>query len=77
MASKKQCPVVQDSAKSVLELVPLPRSSRNLAMFFQYAACMGLADSKMVAHLTEMSALFPQEMLDAYRAFRARQASDN
>jgi hypothetical protein len=46
-------------------------------MFFQYAACMGLADSKMVAHLTEMSALFPQEMLDAYRAFRARQASDN
>jgi hypothetical protein len=46
-------------------------------MFLQYAACMGLADSKMVAHLTEMSALFPQEMLDAYRACRARQASDN
>jgi hypothetical protein len=29
-------------------------------MFLQYAACMGLADSKMVAHLTEMSAFFPQ-----------------
>jgi hypothetical protein len=77
MASKKLCPVVQDSAKPVLELMPLPRSSRDLVMFLQYAACMGLADSKMVAHLTEMSAFFPQEMLDAYRAFRARQASDN
>lgn len=77
MASKKQCPDVQDRAKPGLELMPLPRSSRDLAMYLQYAACLGFADTKMVAHLTEMSELFPQEMLEAYRAFRARRASDN
>lgn len=60
MASKKQCPDVQDRAKPGLELMPLPRSSRDLAMYLQYAACLGFADTKMVAHLTEMSELFPQ-----------------
>jgi hypothetical protein len=46
-------------------------------MLLQYAAFLGLANTELVAHLTEMSALFPQETLDAYRAFRARQTSDN
>jgi hypothetical protein len=77
MTSKKQCPVTLDSAKPVLELMPLPHSSRDLAMFLQYAACLGLANTKMVAHLTEMSDLFPQEMMEAYRIVRARQAADN
>lgn len=46
-------------------------------MLLQYAACKGLANAKMVAHLTEMSALFPKEMLGAYRALRTRQVGDN
>ena len=77
MASKKQCPLVQDSPKSALELMRSPRSARDVAMLLQYAAFLGLANTELVAHLTEMSALFPQETLDAYRAFRARQTSDN
>jgi hypothetical protein len=46
-------------------------------MLLQYAACLGLANTELVAHLTEMSTLFPQETMDAYKAFRARQASYN
>jgi hypothetical protein len=46
-------------------------------MLLQYAAFAGLANTELVAHLTEMSALFPQEMLDAYRSFRDRQAGAN
>jgi hypothetical protein len=77
MASKKQCPLVQDGAKPALELLPAPRCARDVAMFLHYAACLGLANTELVAHLTEMSALFPQETMDAYKAFRARQASYN
>lgn len=77
MASKKQCPLVQEGSKPALELMPSPRSSRDVAMLLQYAAFAGLANTELVAHLTEMSALFPQEMLDAYRSFRDRQAGAN
>ena len=77
MASKKQCPLVQEAAKPALELMPAPRSARDVAMLLQYAACLGLANTELVAHLTEMSTLFPQETMDAYSAFRARQTRDN
>lgn len=77
MASRKQCPPLQHTAKPALDLMPSPNSSRDVVMFLQYAACLGFADLKLVAHLTEMGALFPQEMLGAYRAYRDRQASDN
>ena len=40
MASKKQCPLVQEAAKPALELMPAPRSARDVAMLLQYAACL-------------------------------------
>jgi hypothetical protein len=77
MASKKQYSVVQDGAKPACELMPPPRSARDVVMLLEYAAYAGLANTKLAAHLAEMSALFPQETLDAYRAYRARQTGDN
>jgi hypothetical protein len=77
MASKKQCPLVQEGAKPALELMPAPRNSRDVAMLLQYAAFSGLANTELAAHLTEMSVLFPKEMMEAYRMFRDRQSGDN
>lgn len=77
MASKKQCRLVQDGAKPALDIMQSPRCPQDVVMFLQYAACLGLANTTMVAHLTEMGALFPKELLGAYRAFRERQACDN
>lgn len=45
--------------------------------YFQFAACLGFANPKIVTHLTEMGALFPKELVGAYKAFRKRQAGDN
>ena len=35
------------------------------------------ASTKMVAHLTEMGALYPDELLGAFRALLRRQIRDN
>jgi hypothetical protein len=77
MASKKPCSLLQNSAKPAFKLMQAPRSSQDVIMLLQYAASKGLADTKLVAHFSEMSALFPQESLDAYRAFQAKQAGAN
>jgi len=45
--------------------------------YLQDAACLGLADPKIVMHLAEMGALFPKELAGAYEAFRKRQTGDN
>lgn len=77
MASKKQSPALQESAKPALAPVPSPRSSQDVVLLLQYAAAKGLANTKLVAHLAEMGALYPAETLDAYRTFHARQAGSN
>jgi hypothetical protein len=46
-------------------------------MLLQYAAFSGLANTELAAHLTEMSVLFPKEMMEAFRTFRDRQSGDN
>jgi len=60
-----------------MDLMPSPRSARDVVSVLQAAAALGLANPRVVAHLAEMSSLFPQETLAAYRVFRAQQASDN
>jgi hypothetical protein len=77
MASKKRCRLVQRNAKPTLELMPAPQSAQDVVTFLRFAACLGLANSQLVGHLTEMGALFPEQLLGAYKAFRERQACDN
>jgi hypothetical protein len=43
----------------------------------KFAAHLGLANAKIVSHLTEMGVLFPRELVGAFRAFQERQACDN
>jgi hypothetical protein len=57
--------------------MPAPRNSRDVALLLQYGAFSGLTNTEMAVHLTEMSALFPREMMAAYRTLRARQAGEN
>ena len=77
MASKKTCPAVPDRADLALEFMPPPRSSGEVVRLLQGAAGRGLVQSKMVMHLAEMSALFPQETVEAFRIFCARRSGDN
>ena len=77
MASKKRCQLAQSGARPALQLMPQPSSSMDVVRCLQDAACLGLADPKIVAHLTEMGTLFPNELVGAYRAFLRRQVSDN
>jgi hypothetical protein len=44
---------------------------------FRSAACLGLANAQLVGHLAEMGAMFPEELLGAYQAFRDRQTGIN
>ncbi|MDD2762393.1 MAG: hypothetical protein PHE83_00300 [Opitutaceae bacterium] len=77
MAYKKQYRLAQSCAKPAMELVPSPRSPKDVITILQLAARLGLADGEMVSHLAEMGALFPKELLGAFKAFRERRACDN
>jgi hypothetical protein len=77
MATKKRCRLAQDGARPALQIIPQPGSSRDVLRYFQIAACLGIANPKIVTHLTEMGALFPKELVGAYKAFRRMQADDN
>jgi hypothetical protein len=77
MSSKKMCRLAQDGVVPSLQLMPRPGSSRDLVQYLQLAACLGAADPKLVSHLTEMGALFPEELAGAYKAFRRKRASEN
>lgn len=69
--------MAQNGVRPALQLLPQPRSSGDVVRYFQFAACLGFANPKIVTHLTEMGALFPKELVGAYKAFRKRQAGDN
>ena len=77
MAQKKRGRLAPQSAKPALELMPLPQSSGEVITLLRFAAHQGLANSGIVAHLEEMTVLFPHEMLGAFRALRARRACNN
>ena len=77
MPSKKTCRASQDGALPALQLMPPPGSPRDVVLYLQLAACLGAADPKLVSHLTEMGALFPEELAGAYKAFRRKRASEN
>ena len=57
--------------------MPAPRSSQDVVKLLQFAAHQGLANAQIVAHLTEMGALFPKELLEAFKAYQERQVCDN
>lgn len=77
MTSKKRCQLAQCNAKPTLELIPAPQSALEVVAFLRFAACLGLANARLVGHLAEMGAVFPEELLGAYQAFRERQGGDN
>ena len=68
---------MHDGAKPALGLIPQHSSSWEVLGYLQHAASLGLADPELVKHLTEMGALYPEELAGAYQAFRRRQTSDN
>lgn len=77
MTYKKQCQVAHCSAKRALKLMPAPRSSKDVVSLLTFAAHLGLANAEIVSHLAEMGALFPKELLGAFKAFQERRAGDN
>jgi hypothetical protein len=77
MTSKKPCRLAQINATPKMELLPAPQSAQEVVAVLRFAACFGLANPQLVGHLEEMSALFPEQLVGAYKAFRERQACDN
>lgn len=59
-----------------MELMPLPQSSAEVLVLLRRAACLGLVNTGIVTHLSEMGAIYPKELL-AYRAFCKRRTCDN
>jgi hypothetical protein len=63
--------------EQVPKLTPAPRSSQEVVTLLKFAAHEGHANTKIVAHLAKMGALFPKELLGAFKAYKERQACDN
>jgi hypothetical protein len=55
---KRQNSMQKDRTSPALELMPAPRSSKDVVVLLEYAAHLGLADTKLVAHLAEMGTLY-------------------
>ncbi len=77
MAQKKRGRLAPHGGRPALELMRPPQSSGEVVSLLRLAAHQGLANGGIVAHLEEMAALFPNEMLGAFQALRARRACDN
>jgi hypothetical protein len=77
MTYKKRCELAQCNARRALRFMPAPRSSRDIVSLLTHAAHLGLANAEMVSHLAVMGALFPKELLGAFRAFQERRDGDN
>jgi len=77
MTPKRSRRPASDNVKPTLNLLPAPRCSPEVVMLLQHAARLRLANSKTAAHLAEMAELYPKEMIEAYRIFRAGLTSDN
>ena len=77
MTSKKRRQLAQCNAQPTLELVPAPESAQEVVAFLRFAACRGLANSRLVDHLAEIGLLFPEQLVGAYKALRERQTGSN
>jgi hypothetical protein len=77
MAHKKSCRLAQANAKPPLDLVPAPRSAEDVVALLRLAAHLGMANADLVSHLVDVGAMFPEELMAAYRAFQERRACDN
>jgi hypothetical protein len=77
MPSKKRCQLALPHTKPALRPMPAPKTSQDVVTLLRRAAGPGLADHELVSHLAEMGALFPNEMVRAFKAVCARQSSDN
>ena len=77
MTYKKRCELAQCNARRAMRFMPAPRSSRDVVSLLTHAAHLGLANAEMVSHLAVMGALFPKELLGAFRAFQQRRDGDN
>ena len=77
MAHKKKGRLAAHSAIPALELLPSPQSPGEIVTLLQFAAYKGLASNGIVSHLEQMAALFPNEMVGAFQALRARRACNN
>ncbi len=77
MPQKKRGRLPPHGARPALEFMRPPRSSGEVIKLLRLAADRGVADGGIVAHLEEMAVLFPQELLGAFRALRARRACNN
>jgi hypothetical protein len=77
MPSKKRCRLARLSAKPALGLTPAPESSEDVLVLLKFAAQASPGKAGIFSHLSQMGALFPQEMLGAFRAFQKKQTGDN
>jgi hypothetical protein len=77
MTYQKRCRRAQLNAKRALKCMPAPRSAEDVVSLLMHAAHLGLADAEIVSHLAEMGALFPKELLGAFKAFQESRAGDN
>ncbi len=77
MPQKKRGRLPPRGARPALELMRSPRSSGEVVKLLRLAADRGVANGGVVAHIEEMAALFPRELLGAFRALRARRACNN
>lgn len=77
MASKKRVRQVQVINCQPLKLLPAPQCARDVMVLLKYSAAIAPANTKMVSHLTEMGAMYPNELLGAFRALLRRQNGEN
>ena len=71
---KRSRPAMAEGSPAIL---PVPRTIDELVAMFGLADQNGSTKAEVVAHLTEMSRLFPKEMLAAFKAYRERQIGGN
>lgn len=77
MASKKQFRLARLSAPPADNLIPAPQSSEEVLSLLKYAGDVAPDNQEVADHLAEMGALFPSELLGAFRAFLRRQTGSN
>ena len=77
MASKKRVRLTQVINQQPFNLLPSPQCAHDVMVLLKYSADGTPASTKMVAHLTEMGTLYPNELLGAFQAMLRRQIRDN
>lgn len=77
MPSKRRCRLAQFGAKPAPGFTPAPQSSQDLLGLLKCAAAASPANAEILTHLTKVGAMFPRELLEAFKTFMKRQSGDN